>query len=454
MARLGIADPARSPRCCRRSPRAGGRADRHRVHRALRDLLERLAAARPLVLCLDDVHWADPASAGALAALVRRPPAGRSCSRSLPARADARAGGGGARGRAGRGPRRARAARAARGGRAVALVGEAGREVHRLAGGNPFYLEQLARVRGAGVRATVRCPSERAARPDRPPATARRRRSPGEAPAIPAGRGGDRRPPSWRATRLAPAPSHLASKADPAPRRSPPPAGGVARRRARRAAARRALLEGAAIAGDPFGLDLAAAVAELDEPAAPAALDALLAAFVVAARDREDLLASLDVIAAGGEAAAVATGLARSKRKPVFLFAGQGTQWAGMGVELIESHPHFAAGMRACEEAFSPYLDWSLEEVLRDSDRGWIEHLEMLQPALFAVMVSLGARLWRSMGVHPAAVARLLAGRDRRRPRLRCAVAGGRGADSRAALADAGEARWSGAARFGWVGLV
>jgi AAA ATPase domain len=37
-------------------------ADRHRVHRALRDLLGRLAASRALVICLDDVHWADPAS--------------------------------------------------------------------------------------------------------------------------------------------------------------------------------------------------------------------------------------------------------------------------------------------------------------------------------------------------------------------------------------------------------
>ena len=50
--------------------------DRHRTHRALRDLLERLAGARPLVLCLDDVHWADDASVDALAALVRRPPSG------------------------------------------------------------------------------------------------------------------------------------------------------------------------------------------------------------------------------------------------------------------------------------------------------------------------------------------------------------------------------------------
>ena len=58
-------------------------ADRHRTDRALRDLLERMASARPIVVCLDDVHWADVASVDALSALVRRPPALRSSSRWL-----------------------------------------------------------------------------------------------------------------------------------------------------------------------------------------------------------------------------------------------------------------------------------------------------------------------------------------------------------------------------------
>ena len=81
--RAGAARPrlsrARWRRSCPRSPGSSGvagTADRHALHRALRDLLERLAGARPLVLWLDDVHWADPGSVDALAALVRRPPAG------------------------------------------------------------------------------------------------------------------------------------------------------------------------------------------------------------------------------------------------------------------------------------------------------------------------------------------------------------------------------------------
>jgi DNA-binding NarL/FixJ family response regulator len=48
--------------------------ERYRSHRAVRELLERLSAATPLVLVLDDVHWADSASSELLCALLRRPP--------------------------------------------------------------------------------------------------------------------------------------------------------------------------------------------------------------------------------------------------------------------------------------------------------------------------------------------------------------------------------------------
>src|SRR5436190_9493883 len=49
--------------------------ERYRSHRAVRELLEQLAAAQPLVLVLDDVHWADSASVELVGALLRRPPA-------------------------------------------------------------------------------------------------------------------------------------------------------------------------------------------------------------------------------------------------------------------------------------------------------------------------------------------------------------------------------------------
>jgi DNA-binding NarL/FixJ family response regulator/tetratricopeptide (TPR) repeat protein len=57
---------------------SGGLQDeRFRAHRAVRALLQRLAARRPLVLVLDDVHWADDASIELIAHLLRRPPDAR-----------------------------------------------------------------------------------------------------------------------------------------------------------------------------------------------------------------------------------------------------------------------------------------------------------------------------------------------------------------------------------------
>src|SRR4051794_1016662 len=47
--------------------------ERYRSHRAVRALLEQLAAPRPLVVVLDDLHWADSASVELLGALLRRP---------------------------------------------------------------------------------------------------------------------------------------------------------------------------------------------------------------------------------------------------------------------------------------------------------------------------------------------------------------------------------------------
>ena len=207
--------------------RAGGpvAADRHRTHRALRDLLERLAATRPLVLCLDDVHWADPGSGEALAALLHRPPAG-------PVLLAVAA-------RAGRWPpvlevaiaaaeREQRATRLALAPLSAAeareLVGADAGSVYGDSGGNPFYLEQLARGRGAAAAAP--------------------------------GLAGDGTVPPAVAAALAAELSGVSPEA-------------------------RRLLDAAAVVGDPFGPGLAAEVAELPEAVALGALDELLARTLV-----------------------------------------------------------------------------------------------------------------------------------------------------------------------------
>ncbi|MEU4744903.1 beta-ketoacyl synthase N-terminal-like domain-containing protein, partial [Actinosynnema sp. NPDC023658] len=96
----------------------------------------------------------------------------------------------------------------------------------------------------------------------------------------------------------------------------------------------------------------------------------------------------------------VVSGVAGSVGRTVFVFPGQGAQWVGMGRELYASEPVFRDAVDACERALSPYVDWSLVEVLNGGD---LDRVDVVQPALFAVMVAL-ARLWQSVGVEPDAV--------------------------------------------------
>ncbi|MGC7103191.1 acyltransferase domain-containing protein, partial [Amycolatopsis lurida] len=84
----------------------------------------------------------------------------------------------------------------------------------------------------------------------------------------------------------------------------------------------------------------------------------------------------------------------------VFVFPGQGSQWAGMANDLIAASPVFADAIGACATALRSYVDWDLLEVLRS---GVFERVDVVQPALWAVMVSL-AELWRAVGVEPSAV--------------------------------------------------
>ena len=173
---------------------------------------------RPVVVCLDDVHWADPGSIEALAALVHRPPAGP----ALLALAS----------RSGQAPAVLVRALAAAGpvrlspgpldeAEARALVGEAAAAVYADSGGNPFYLEQLARGRAAAATT-----------------------------------GGDGSAPPAVAAVLA---AEIAALPDEA----------------------RRLIDAAAVAGDPFEVGIAAEVAALDEAAALDALDVLLAQALV-----------------------------------------------------------------------------------------------------------------------------------------------------------------------------
>ncbi|MEU8606102.1 SDR family NAD(P)-dependent oxidoreductase [Streptomyces parvulus] len=125
---------------------------------------------------------------------------------------------------------------------------------------------------------------------------------------------------------------------------------------------------------------------------------------VVVADSGEEALAGLRALAAGEGAPGVVSGSSGAPGKVVWVFPGQGSQWAGMGRELLDASPVFAERITECAAALEPFIDWSLIDVLRgDADPGLMERVDVLQPASFAVMVGLAA-VWSSVGVEPDAV--------------------------------------------------
>ncbi|MFC4029847.1 type I polyketide synthase [Streptomyces polygonati] len=122
---------------------------------------------------------------------------------------------------------------------------------------------------------------------------------------------------------------------------------------------------------------------------------------VVLGADAGELSAGLGALARGETSAQVIRGVARERGRTVFVFPGQGSQWAGMAVELLDSEPVFASRLRECAAAVERYVDWSVEGVLRQlDDAPSLDRIEVVQPVLLAVNVSLAA-LWRSHGVEP-----------------------------------------------------
>ncbi len=122
--------------------------ERFRVHRATRELLERLAARRPLVLILDDLHWADDASLEMIAHMLRHPPQAEVLLAMAlrPGHRDPEAAG------LIEGIKTAPISRNLELGPLSLddlrmLVGEAADQLYAPSGGNPFYALQLARSR-------------------------------------------------------------------------------------------------------------------------------------------------------------------------------------------------------------------------------------------------------------------------------------------------------------------
>jgi acyl transferase domain-containing protein len=125
---------------------------------------------------------------------------------------------------------------------------------------------------------------------------------------------------------------------------------------------------------------------------------------VVLGRDRDELLSGLAALSDGAESAGVVRGVAGGLGGVVFMFPGQGSQWVGMGRQLYETFPVFARSLGQCATALAEWVDWSLLDAVRGvAGAPSLDRVDVVQPALFSVMVSMAA-LWRSWGVEPAAV--------------------------------------------------
>ncbi|WP_129306066.1 type I polyketide synthase [Streptomyces sp. L2] len=125
---------------------------------------------------------------------------------------------------------------------------------------------------------------------------------------------------------------------------------------------------------------------------------------VLVGDDGEQLLRGLADLADGNPAAGIEEGLAAPAGKTVFVFPGQGSQWVGMARELMDASEVFRARIEECAAAVDAHTDWSLVDVLRGADgAAALERVDVVQPALWAVMVSLAA-LWESYGIVPSAV--------------------------------------------------
>ncbi|MCG8920622.1 SDR family NAD(P)-dependent oxidoreductase, partial [Actinokineospora sp. PR83] len=111
--------------------------------------------------------------------------------------------------------------------------------------------------------------------------------------------------------------------------------------------------------------------------------------------------AGVRALAAGEPHPDLVRGTAGEPGKVVFVFPGQGSQWPGMARQLAAESPVFAARFAECAAAVDRYADWALDDVL--DDLALLDRDDVVQPALWAVMVSLAA-VWRSWGIEPEAV--------------------------------------------------
>ncbi|MFD4693986.1 type I polyketide synthase [Streptomyces sp. NPDC058463] len=125
---------------------------------------------------------------------------------------------------------------------------------------------------------------------------------------------------------------------------------------------------------------------------------------VVVAAGRGGALGGVSVLAGGGVGPGVVSGVADVSGRSVFVFPGQGSQWVGMGRDLLDSSPVFARALTEVSGVLASMSGWSVLDVVRGVEGAVsLGRVDVVQPVSFAVMVAL-ARVWESFGVRADAV--------------------------------------------------
>src|SRR5262249_30459404 len=91
-------------------------------------------------------------------------------------------------------------------------------------------------------------------------------------------------------------------------------------------------------------------------------------------------------------------------RPLLYVFSGQGSQWARMGQQLYKNHTIFRAKLEECDALVRQNADWSLlDELWATEEASRLGETEFAQPSLFALQVGL-VELFKSWGIKPQAV--------------------------------------------------
>ena len=122
----------------------------------------------------------------------------------------------------------------------------------------------------------------------------------------------------------------------------------------------------------------------------------------VVAADAACLRYELRKLASGQPSTGVTTGTALpgAPAPAVWVFSGHGSQWEGMGRELLASEPAFAEVVAVVDPIFQEEIGFSPRQVLLDGKLG---DVGQIQSMLFVMHTGLAA-VWRDLGLRPAAI--------------------------------------------------